>query len=349
MFLWTTYYRYAERFWGNGMRFYRKLVYLVVLLCFTTVLAQVTTCSAIAQQAMASAQKACATIGRNQACYGYVSLQATPQPGVQNFNFSQEGDLVNVADLASLQLSPYDPVNNTWGIALMKLQADLPDALPGENVTMLLFGDVQIQNAVTPSSSQVLQPMQAFYFRTGIDQTGCENAPGNGLLIQTPKGVGKVQLRANNVDIRLGSTAYLVAQPGQSMNFYVIEGNSTLSYGGKTVDVPAGAESSVPLDADLNASGQPDDPEAYDADAVSDLPIEDLPEDITIADPADEQTIEEANQETILQPTDETIGEQATDQVDELQATDQADESQPTGQAPEQAPDDENGDSGTGG
>ena len=30
----------------------------------------------------------------------------------------------------------------------MKLQANLPDSLPGQNVTFLMFGDVQIQNAV---------------------------------------------------------------------------------------------------------------------------------------------------------------------------------------------------------
>ncbi len=293
------------------MRILRKAGYLLILLGFTTVLAQATTCSATVQQALAIAQQDCADTGRNQACYGYVSLQATPQPDVQNFNFSQEGDLVDVADLASLQLTPYDPAKNTWGIALMKLQANLPDTLPGENVTVLLFGDVQLQNGVSSDDNTGLQPMQAFYFQTGITQTSCEDAPDNGILIQTPEGVGRVQLRANNVDIQLGSTAYLEAQPGKEMDFYVLEGDSTLSYDGKTVDVPAGAVADVPLDSDLNADDMPTDPEAYDADEVADLPIDCLPDAITVADPADAQTIEAANQETIFQSTAEATSQTA--------------------------------------
>jgi hypothetical protein len=39
--------------------------------------------------------------------------------------------------------------DETWGVSLMRLQANLPDSLPGQNATFLLFGDVQIENAVT--------------------------------------------------------------------------------------------------------------------------------------------------------------------------------------------------------
>ena len=126
------------------MRLLRKIVYLSVLLCFTTALAQDATCSAIVQQAMADVQQDCAPTGRNQACYGYVSLDATPREGVQNFSFAKAGDLASVGDLDTLRLSALDVAKNTWGIALMKLQANLPDALPGQNVTFLLFGDVEI-------------------------------------------------------------------------------------------------------------------------------------------------------------------------------------------------------------
>ena len=33
-----------------------------------------------------------------------------------------------------------------WGIAIMGLQANLPDNLPGQNATIVLFGDVEIAN-----------------------------------------------------------------------------------------------------------------------------------------------------------------------------------------------------------
>ena len=32
---------------------------------------------------------------------------------------------------------------------MLRVQANLPDTAPGQNVTMLLFGDVQLENAVT--------------------------------------------------------------------------------------------------------------------------------------------------------------------------------------------------------
>ena len=88
------------------MKSFRKVVYLLVLLCFTTVvaLAQSGTCSAMVQQALSDVQQQCVSTGRNQACYGYVALDATPRNGVQNFTFSKAGDLVNVADIDTLHL-----------------------------------------------------------------------------------------------------------------------------------------------------------------------------------------------------------------------------------------------------
>jgi hypothetical protein len=50
-------------------------------------------------------------------------------------------------------------------------------------------------------------PMQAFYFRTGIGQSACEQAPDM-LLVQGPERFA-VDIRANGADIRIGSTAVL--------------------------------------------------------------------------------------------------------------------------------------------
>jgi len=48
-----------------------------------------------------------------------------------------------------------------WGVSLMRLQAGLPDTLPGQNVTFLLFGDVAIQNAVDYEPPPVLLDVTA--------------------------------------------------------------------------------------------------------------------------------------------------------------------------------------------
>ncbi len=347
------------------MKLWSKVAALAVLACFTTVYAQQAVCTDMVKQALATVDTACAPTGRNQACYGNISLIATPRDGVQTFNFQKQGDLTDVADVASLQLEQLDLVKQVWGIALMKVQANLPDTLPGQNVTFLLFGDVKLDNAASnanvmsvdvtagqastarsgpapqyrilgalakgqtasatgrsadgswlqiqvPNSSAMgwvyaayltasgdimtlpvvdksheevaFKPMQAFYFSTGIGQSSCAQAP-DGVLIQTPKGQGKINLRANDADIQLGSTAYLQAQPGGTMTISVLEGEGKVTSDGKTVTVPAGTQSQIPLDNDLKANGVPGNAQPYSAGAFANLPISLLPLPITIAKP----------------------------------------------------------------
>ncbi len=107
-----------------------------------------TTCPEIVQRAWSNIDSLCHAIGRNEACYGHVLLDAQPQPGVMRFSFDREGQTVNVADLRSLRLSTMDLLNGTWGVALLQIQANLPAVATGENVSLLLFGDVAIENAV---------------------------------------------------------------------------------------------------------------------------------------------------------------------------------------------------------
>lgn len=267
------------------MRLFRVIVLLFMLSGASALAAQDASCPALIEQALAAVQDACAETGRNQACYGNIALEAIPQDGVSTFNFEQQGDLVDIADLRSLELSSLDEVLGQWGIALMKLQANLPESLPGQNVTFLLFGDVEIESAVEPGDES-LTPMQAFSFRTGLGSTTCAEAPADGILIQTPEGAGKVNLRANGVDIELGSTAYLTAQPGQFMTVSVVEGQGTVTSDGVSVEVPAGMQTSIPLDEDLNADGEPSEPAPYEAAPLELLPIEVLPETISIAAPS---------------------------------------------------------------
>ncbi|MDX2136447.1 MAG: SH3 domain-containing protein [Chloroflexota bacterium] len=357
------------------MRLLRQGFLLLILVIFSTAAAQNETCTAIIQEALAVVGEACAATGRNQACYGNIQLAATPRDGAPAFTFEQPGDVVNIADVETLRLSALDTDESSWGVALMQLQANLPDTLPGQNVTFLLFGDVEIENAVEPSaplptleaistgsinvrigpsteagiagslasgetvtvngrnadaswlriiipdsgslgwvradlvtaegdvnSLEVVEaddleipftPMQAFYFRTGIIGTTCAEAPQDGILIQTPEGAGEITLRANDVDIRLGSTAYLRAQPGETMSVSVLEGQGAVTADGSTVIVPEGAWTEIPITDDLTPTGAPGEPQPYDDDTLETLPIEVLPREIVIAPPADEAALAE--------------------------------------------------------
>ncbi|MFN8376895.1 MAG: SH3 domain-containing protein [Anaerolineae bacterium] len=122
---------------------------ILLLLCisWSAALAQ-GDCPAIVSTALETVSDVCISVGRNQACYGNLRLRAAPQAGVEQFTFEQTGDLINLADLQTLQTTPLNIESGEWGIALLSLQANLPDTLPGQNVTLLAFGDVMLENAV---------------------------------------------------------------------------------------------------------------------------------------------------------------------------------------------------------
>jgi hypothetical protein len=338
-----------------------KWTFLFALLCIVPMVAAQLDCPTIVQAALDATDEQCSATTRNQACYGNVNLQATPQPDIDNFTFSTPGDMVAVSAIESFSLSSQVEESGEWGVALMQLQANIPDTLPGQNVTFLLFGDVQIQNGVESNTDPVtfdvtalgdvsvysgpsaddaavtdlsegdlmaavgrnaegtwvqvsvsgmtgwvsadaveasgdietlnivnpaaFTPMQAFYFQSGIGDAPCAEAPDSGILVQTPEGVDQIEFTVNDVQITLGSTAYLQAQPSGDMTTSVVEGQATVEAGGAAVDVPAGSFVTVPLNAQGQAAGTPSQPQPYDPARMALLPIRILPRTITIAAP----------------------------------------------------------------
>jgi hypothetical protein len=259
-------------------------------------LAQTVDCPSIVEDALSATDNACEDTGRNEACYGNINLFAEPQENVPDFTFEQAGDRVKLETVKSLALSPMDTVMDIWGVALLRVQANIPDTLPGQNVTFLLFGNVAIENAqsevetssdATPSPAAAPQygPMQSFYFKTGVGDAPCAEAPDSGILIQTPKGAARINLLVNEVSITLGSTAYLQAQPDGDMVINVVEGHATVTALGTTVVAPAGTRVRVPLDVNLQATGAPVGPEPYDAAGLVALPMAHLPEIVSVAAP----------------------------------------------------------------
>jgi uncharacterized protein YraI len=112
------------------------------------------TCPELVRTAYATTADLCDATGRNQACYGHSLLQATAQPDVTSFKFSQEGDLADVSEIQSLRLSVMDDTTGAWGISLMRLQANMPNSQLGKNVTLLLMGDVEISADQAATATQ---------------------------------------------------------------------------------------------------------------------------------------------------------------------------------------------------
>jgi uncharacterized protein YraI len=346
----------------------RKLSIVALLFLFITRVFAQDECPALVEEAIAATGEACTGVVRNQACYGNVSLTATFNPEAGEIQFEEAGDIANIVDLEGIALSGMDVTESTWGIAVMQVQANLPDTLPGQNVTMLLFGDVEVTNAGTLtgailtatvntganvrrspgpdgtiigalivgdsvqvtgrledsswlqvqyrgstgwvfaelldvegdvntlqiSEAGVVQfgPMQAFYFRSGIGDAACAEAPDSGVLLQTPEGAGRIVLNVNDATITLGSTAFLQADPGGDMIINLLEGGATVETEWDVEFVPAGSRVFVPLDDEGHTEAGDYTPEPYDYDEMLKLPLSLLPEEIDVAFPLDPEEIE---------------------------------------------------------
>ena len=106
-----------------------------------------TSCSLDFDVIIQSAALICEAMGRDQACYGNNDIEAFPQSNASTLNFSQPGDLESVSNIKSLHLSPMSLEEELWGIAQMRLLSY--QAISGtEDVTVFLFGDIEIDNAV---------------------------------------------------------------------------------------------------------------------------------------------------------------------------------------------------------
>lgn len=248
------------------MNTFTRMVCLLLaglLLTPTTARAQSDTCEQIVETALQLTEAHCQTTERNQLCYGSVLLQVEAQPGSAIDPFDEPGDLVDIAAVQRLVTSPMDIEAATWGVALLRVQATLPDTLPGQNVTFLLFGDTELLMPHEPEESIEGEPgLHMFTFRSGIGDARCAEAPNSGLLIETPQGAGEITLTLNAVEIHLASHAFLQAEADHELVVNVLSGRARVAALGEMTDARANMRVRVPLDADLNAAGPPSPPEA---------------------------------------------------------------------------------------
>ncbi len=232
------------------------------------------TCDQLVTLATTTVGVVCNNLGRNQACYGNKLVTVDFKPNI-NKSFAQSGDKVDLLSIQRLQTSPLDRATNDWGIAVLKAQANLPDNLPGQNVTFLLFGDTSMDN---PSPD-----MRAVTVQTRIGSLECANAPTSAVMIQSPQG-SQVSMNINGADVTLGSTAYITANPDtERMTFAILEGTGVISADGVTKIIQPGMKTGIPLGgADgLQAAGPPSDPAPYDNTLIENVPINLLGRQIT--------------------------------------------------------------------
>jgi hypothetical protein len=179
----------------------------------------------------------------------------------------------------------------------MRLQANLPDTLPGQNVTFLLFGNVEITNAVDPNNPDQ-NPMQVFQLSTGIGDAQCDEAPESGMLVQTPDGAEEIAFNVNGVDVSMGSTVLFQSDETGGMTVSTLEGAAFIAAEDGAQPIIEGTWARVSLGDDLRANAAPEMPRSYERKArlLQALPVQLLERTITIAPPLTPEQLELAQE-----------------------------------------------------
>jgi hypothetical protein len=124
--------------------------------------------------------------------------------------FRSPGDYANLLDLTEIHPQDLNEEDETFGIALLNVQADIPDTIPGQAVIFMLLGDARLTNEVAPDDDEGA-PFQSFYFLPGIGRSNCYEADPM-LTIQTPGNI-TINIVLNGVDTEMSPGTLLTITP----------------------------------------------------------------------------------------------------------------------------------------
>ena len=200
-------------------------------------------CQVLINRAIEASDSYCGATGSNNVCYGNTTIRAELAPNATK-RFSERGDIVAVNELRRLSAAPLNLQNNEWGIAVFKVIANLPRSLPGETVTLIVFGNTTLDNTSGT--------LESFYFSSELGQITCQAVPFDGLMITSPDGTG-IQINVNGAELTLMGNASLKAIKNGRMEVSLLSGSGRIvSNGqeqyfgaGQTVSVGLGGENGV--------------------------------------------------------------------------------------------------------
>ena len=277
------------------------------------VLAQAETCPVLVQEALDAAETLCSTTERNEACYGNVQIDV--EINDDSLTFANQGDIIPLSAIEKLKLAGLNTDDGTWGVVLLRVQADIPDSIPGQNVTFLLFGESEMENLTGADA-----PMRAVYFKSGVGSTECADAP-DGLLVQTPEGVEEVHFNINGAEVTLGSTAFFQTRLNDegkppSLTMSVLEGQGSVTAYGVTQPVFEGSWVRIPIDENFNVAAAPNLPKPYQFDTFDVLPIGVLDRDFTITTSLTQEQIDGKLSNLIITTPEAPIAHTFTNETD---------------------------------
>lgn len=131
------------------LRYLLFIAFLLLLFSVSFVTAQEEmTCPAVVEQALTAVGENCSGLERNNSCYGYNRVDTQFVSEIPEDFFSTPSDRAPLIDIVQMHTAPMDIENETWGIAVMNVQANVPNTLPGQAVTFILLGNTVIDNEV---------------------------------------------------------------------------------------------------------------------------------------------------------------------------------------------------------
>lgn len=193
-------------------------------------------CQALIDRALAASSNLCNRVGSDQACYGNNTVHARLVPGTAQ-QFSVPGDIVGVNQIQSISASVLNPSLNQWGIAIFKVISNLPRSLPGETITLVVFGNTTVENSGS---------LETYYFYSGLGQVSCDQVPFDGLMVTMPEGTG-IHFIVNGSELTLMGNASLRADQNGSMDVSLYSGSGSITANGQEQVFTAGESVSVPL------------------------------------------------------------------------------------------------------
>jgi len=200
-------------------------------------------CEAFVARVLDSLSRTCAGLESGMVCYGAEIAEALPIAGLHPGDvfpagaFDEPGDRLSVLDVARLSTSEFNLDDETWGFALLKVDAytgmneetgepetaELLFVLPG-GVTLegadepaydadgnLLLGEVEGDPKVH------LAPMQALFLRNVFEDPECSAAIPPVLIVQSEEDE-EIDLIVNDATIRLQGTIALEILPTADPN-----------------------------------------------------------------------------------------------------------------------------------
>lgn len=132
-----------------------NLGYVLMGMSVAVAAAQPHTCAPFVAEALRAVDTNCTDLGRNSVCYGFNRVDASFFTQAEEGFFSAPADRAALTELASIQTAPLDADTGQWGVAMMNVQANVPNTLPGQAVTFILLGDARVENAVPPENAFV--------------------------------------------------------------------------------------------------------------------------------------------------------------------------------------------------